>query len=71
MEIESDLDTETRKATETIKIARKSEKKVKELQFQMEDEHKAVERAQENAEKLNQKLKKMRLQFEEAVSCIF
>ena len=67
MELESDVDTESRKSAETIKIARKSEKKVKELQFQLEDDRKSVERAQDIADKLNQKLKKMRLQLEEAV----
>ena len=68
MELENDLDNEARKSAESIKSARKADKKVKELAFQIEDEHKAAERAQDTADKLNQKLKKMRLQFEEAVS---
>ena len=34
----------------------------------MEDERKAVTRAQDATEKLNQKLKKMRMQMEETVS---
>ena len=66
--MESDVDSEARKGSEAIKMARKSEKKVKELAFQIEDEHKAAERAQDMADKLNQKLKKMRLQLEESVS---
>lgn len=66
MELESDLDTQTRAAAEQIKNARKSEKKVKELTFQIEDDGKAVARAQDATEKLNQKCKKMRLQLEEA-----
>ena len=34
----------------------------------MEDERKAVTRAQDATEKLNQKVKKMRMQMEETVS---
>lgn len=70
MELESDVDTEARKGADAIKLARKSEKKVKELAFQVEDEHKAAERAQDTADKINQKLKKMRIQLEEAVSSL-
>merc|ERR1711881_194461 len=66
VELESDVDTEARKASEAIKVGRKAEKQAKELTFQLEDEHKAVERANDASEKLNAKMKKMRLQLEEA-----
>jgi myosin heavy subunit len=65
-ELENDLDAEARKGGEAMKIARRNEKKAKEQQFQLEDEQKAVERAQDAADKLNAKVKKQRMQVEEA-----
>ena len=67
MELESDLDTEGRKSAEIVKSARKADKRVKEIQLQLEDERKAGERTTDAAEKLNAKVKKMRLQIEELV----
>jgi len=68
IELESDLDTEARKATEAVKVGRKSEKKVKELAMQLEDDQKAVGAANANAAKLAEKLNKMRLALDEAES---
>jgi len=66
IELESDLDTEARKAAEAVKVGRKAEKKAKELQMQMEDDAKAVSAANANAAKLAEKLNKMRLNLDEA-----
>merc|ERR1712147_140080 len=43
-----------------------AEKKIKKLTYQIEDDSKAVARAQDATEKQNQKCKKMRLQLDEA-----
>jgi len=44
LELESDLDSEGRKAAEIVKQARKADKRVKDMQFQLDDERKANER---------------------------
>jgi len=64
IELEGDLDTEGRTAALVAKQARQAEKKAKEYEAQLEDERKANERSQDAAEKLNTKMKKMRLQLE-------
>jgi myosin heavy chain 6/7 len=66
IELESDLDTEARKAAEAVKVGRKAEKKVKELQLTTEDDAKAVAAANANGAKLSEKLNKMRLALDEA-----
>jgi len=66
LELENDLDAESRKAGEANKGARRAEKQAKELQFALDDENKNVARANDQAEKLNAKMKKMRTQLEEA-----
>merc|ERR1719283_588845 len=65
LELESDLDTEGRRSADVAKDARRADKKVKELQFALEDEKRAVERNTEAAEKLNEKINVMRLKIEE------
>jgi len=65
LELESDLDTEGRNAAALVKHTRQAEKKVKDIEFQLDDERKANDRTKEAAEKLNAKLKKQRLQMEE------
>lgn len=67
MELESDLDTEGRRSADIVKQARKADKHSKEMEFQLEDEHKAYERALDAAEKANTKVKKLRMQIEEMV----
>merc|ERR1712034_226627 len=37
LELESDLDTEGRKSAEVVKVARKADKRVKEIQFQVKE----------------------------------
>ena len=66
IELESDLDTEARKAAEAVKVGRKAEKKAKELQLTLEDDQKAVANATANSAKLSEKLNKMRLALDEA-----
>jgi len=66
IELESDLDTEARKAAEAVKVGRKAEKKAKELAMQMDDDAKAVAASNANAAKLGEKLNKMRLALDEA-----
>ncbi len=70
-DLEASLDDEARKAAEVVKNQRRSEKKYKDLQFQMEEDHKNAERAQEQVDKLNARLKKMKSQLDEAVSSDF
>ena len=62
------MDDESRKNAELLKANRRAEKKWKDMQFQIEEDHKNAERAQEQAAKLDQRLKKMKAQLEEAVS---
>lgn len=62
------MDDEARKNAESVKNQRRSEKKVKDLQFQMDEDHKNAERAAEQVDKLNARLKKMKSQLEESVS---
>merc|ERR1712042_253816 len=61
MELESDLDTEARKSADVLKQARKADKRVKEVEFALDDERKASEKAHDGLEKMNSKMKNMRL----------
>ena len=51
-----------------MKVLRKNERRLKELVFQTEEDHKTNERMQELVEKLQNKLKCYKRQIEEAVS---
>lgn len=53
---------------ETVKTLRKNERRLKELFFQTEEDHKTNQRMQELVEKLQNKLKVYKRQIEEAVS---
>ena len=63
-----DLDNEQRQHGDTSKNIRKQERRLKELTFQSEEDHKAQERMQEMIEKLQNKIKTYKRQVEEAVS---
>ena len=63
-----DLDNEQRQHGETSKNIRKQDRRLKELTFQSEEDHKAQERMQEMIEKLQNKIKTYKRQVEEAVS---
>lgn len=52
---------------ETVKTLRKNERRLKELVFQTEEDHKTNQRMQELVEKLQNKLKVYKRQIEEAV----
>lgn len=67
-ELESELDTEQKRHVETVKTLRKNERRLKELTFQTEEDHKTNQRMQELVEKLQNKLKSYKRQIEEAVS---
>ena len=67
-DLEMDLDNEQRQHGDTSKNIRKQERRLKELTFQSEEDHKAQERMQEMIEKLQNKIKTYKRQVEEAVS---
>ncbi|XP_068192218.1 myosin-16-like [Antennarius striatus] len=65
-ELENELDQEQKRHTETVKNLRKGERRLKELIFQTEEDHKTNQRMQELVEKLQNKLKCYKRQIEEA-----
>lgn len=67
-EIETELEAETRRHTETQKNMSKQDRQLKELQFQLEEDKKNHERLTDLVEKLQQKIKTYKRQVEEAVS---
>lgn len=66
-ELETELDGEQKRHVETVKTLRKNERRLKELVFQTEEDHKTNQRMQELVEKLQNKLKVYKRQIEEAV----
>ena len=67
MELENDLDNEARNSASIAKNVRAAEKRVKDAEFAIEDERKNRERAEDAADKLNARCKKMRMQMEDMV----
>ncbi|XP_055507873.1 myosin-16-like [Leucoraja erinacea] len=65
-ELESELDTEQKRHVETVKNLRKNERRLKELIFQTDEDHKTNQRMQELVEKLQAKLKSYKRQIEES-----
>jgi len=65
-QLEGDLDTEQRRHAEASKNARKGERRVRELQFQSEEDRKNHERMQELVDKLQQKITIYKKQIEDA-----
>ncbi|GCC29929.1 myosin-16-like [Chiloscyllium punctatum] len=65
-ELESELDSEQKRHVETVKNLRKNERRLKELIFQTEEDHKTNQRMQELVEKLQNKLKSYKRQIEES-----
>uniref|UniRef100_A0A1W7RA59 Myosin heavy chain, muscle n=1 Tax=Hadrurus spadix TaxID=141984 RepID=A0A1W7RA59_9SCOR len=65
-ELENELENETRRHADAAKNARKSERRVKELQFQADEDRKNSERMQDLVDKLQQKIKTYKRQIEEA-----
>merc|ERR1719232_2180563 len=54
------------KTTESFKVYQKSERRIKELQFQQEEDHKNQDQMSELANKLQAKIKTYKKQIEEA-----
>lgn len=69
-QLESEYDTEQRRHAETQKNARKADRRLKELAFQVEEDRKNQERLQDLIDKLQAKLKTYKRQAEEAVSVV-
>ncbi|KAM8723837.1 myosin-16-like [Acanthopagrus schlegelii] len=65
-EVENELDQEQKRHMETVKNLRKGERRLKELVFQTEEDHKTNQRMQELVEKLQNKLKSYKRQIEDA-----
>ena len=70
-DLERDLDGEVRRSNEFQKAAKKSDRRLKEIAFQAEEDSKNIQRLQEQSDRLNNKIKKMRVQLDEAVSFFF
>merc|ERR1712140_46491 len=65
-ELETELDNEQRRHAETMKNARKADRRMKELAFQSDEDRKNAERLQELIQKLQGKLNLYKRQVEEA-----
>ena len=65
-ELEIELGSAQSKTSETYKGFQKSERRIKELQFQQDEDHKNQERMTELAQKLQQKIRTYKKQIEEA-----
>lgn len=66
-ELETEVEGEQRRHTETQKIISKQDRLSKELQFQLDEDKKNQERLGELVEKLQQKMKTYKRQVEETV----
>lgn len=66
-ELEGEVDSEQRRAADSIKGIRKYERRVKELTYQTEEDKKTVLRLQDLVDKLQLKVKAYKRQNEEAV----
>merc|ERR1739848_889810 len=65
-ELEAELDAEQRRLGDASKNLRKSERRIKELDFQYEEDRKQQEHMQDLVDKLQQKLRNFKKQIEEA-----
>merc|ERR1712002_885588 len=65
-ELESELDAETRRCTDAQKNLRKSERHIKELSYQQDEDRKNHERMQSLIDQLQAKIKSYKKQIEEA-----
>jgi myosin heavy chain 6/7 len=65
-ELEIELGSVQSRTSETYKAFQKAERRIKELQFQQEEDHKNQDRMSELATKLQQKIKTYKKQIEEA-----
>merc|ERR1719262_1766372 len=65
-ELESEMDAENRRNADSLKNLRKSERKIKELSYQQEEDRKNHERMQALIDQLQGKIKSYKKQIEEA-----
>ncbi|XP_055006455.1 myosin-7-like [Boleophthalmus pectinirostris] len=65
-ELEAELEAEQARHSDTVKSLRKNERRLKELLFQSEEDHKNQARLQELVERLQSKMKAYKRQVEEA-----
>ncbi|ETE60061.1 Myosin-7 [Ophiophagus hannah] len=65
-ELDTELDSEQKRHVETVKVLQRNERRLKELVFQTEEDHKTNQRMQELVEKLQNKLKTYKRQIDEA-----
>lgn len=66
--MEAELEGEHRRSSEEVKNARRTERRLKELQLAAEEDKRGQDRLSELIEKLQQKIKTYKRQVEEAVS---
>lgn len=66
--MEGHLDEETRRYAEVEKNMRKQDRRLKEMEFQSDEDHKNAGRMQDMIDKLQNKIKTYKRQVEEAVS---
>ncbi|XP_028671405.1 myosin-9a isoform X1 [Erpetoichthys calabaricus] len=65
-QLEEQLDVETRERQSACKVVRRTEKKLKEVALQVEDERRNSEQHKDQAEKANIRMKQLKRQLEEA-----
>ncbi|XP_013864338.1 myosin-9 isoform X2 [Austrofundulus limnaeus] len=65
-QLEEQLDIETRERQAATKLVRRSEKKLKEVILQVDDERRNAEQHKDQADKLNTRMKQLKRQLEEA-----
>ncbi|XP_066531142.1 myosin-9 [Hoplias malabaricus] len=65
-QLEEQLDVETRERQAACKMVRRSEKKLKEVILQVDDERRNSEQYKDQSEKLNSRMKQLKRQLEEA-----
>jgi myosin protein heavy chain len=62
------LENEARSRNESLRTARKTDRMIRDLQFQLSESEKARARQKEDMEKMEQRIQRMRAQIEELVS---
>ncbi|GAA6084579.1 myosin-9-like, partial [Tachysurus ichikawai] len=65
-QLEEQLDIETRERQAATKLVRRSEKKLKEVVLQVDDERRNADQYKDQMEKLNSRMKQLKRQLEEA-----
>nr|XP_019939612.1 PREDICTED: myosin-9-like isoform X1 [Paralichthys olivaceus] len=65
-QVEEQLDTESKERQQASRLARRTEKKLKEVLLQVEDERRNTEQYKDQAEKTNSRMRQLKRQLEEA-----